>query len=159
MARCLRDPEHSATLWSRGGKNEGGVCMDKKEFSQIRDSWGKTQRQMGQLLGMSYKAIQSYEQGWRNIPSHIEQQLLFLLATKRSYFHSKRNKPCWVIQKCPIETRRNCPAWEFQAGHLCWFVNGTICQGGRQESWHEKMNMCRQCKVFQSMFPFLQEQE
>jgi hypothetical protein len=24
-----------------------------------------------------------------------------------------------------------------------------------QESWHEKIKMCRQCKVFQSMLPLL----
>jgi hypothetical protein len=28
-----------------------------------------------------------------------------------------------------------------------------------QESWDEKMNRCRQCKVFRSMFPLLSEQE
>jgi DNA-binding XRE family transcriptional regulator len=111
--------------------------MDKKELFQIRAHLGKTQNQMAQLLGTSQKAIQSFEQGWRNIPPYIERQVLFLLAAKRFNFHSKRNKPCWVIQRCPMETRGNCPAWEFQAGHLCWFINGTICQGDVQESWEE----------------------
>jgi len=36
---------------------------------------------MAQLLGTSLKAIQSFEQGWRNIPVHIERQMLFLLAS------------------------------------------------------------------------------
>ena len=53
--------------------------MDKKEFSQIRHHLGKTQRQMAQLLGTSPKAIQSFEQGWRNVPVHIERQALFLM--------------------------------------------------------------------------------
>ncbi|MHC4489824.1 MAG: helix-turn-helix domain-containing protein [Planctomycetota bacterium] len=114
--------------------------MDKKEFSQIRHHIGKTQSQMAQLLGISLKAIQSFEQGWRNIPVHVERQVLFLLVMKRR--HNKRNTPCWV------EIRGNCPAWEFQSGHLCWFINGTICEGEVQESWHEKMKMCRECKVF-----------
>ncbi len=120
--------------------------MDKKEFSQIRHHLGKTQSQMAQLLGISLKAIQSFEQGWRNIPVYVERQVLFLLVMKRG--HSKGDNPCWVIRKCPVETRQNCPAWEFQSGHLCWFINGTICQGEVQESWHEKMKMCRECKVF-----------
>ncbi len=125
--------------------------MDKKELSQIRHHIGKTQSQMAQLLGISSKAIQSFEQGWRNIPAYVERQVFFLLAMKRSY--NKRNPPCWVIRKCPMEIRRNCPAWEFQSGHLCWFINGTICQGEVQESWHEKMKMCRECKVFRPILP------
>ncbi len=125
--------------------------MDKKEFSQIRNHIGKTQSQMAQLLGISLKAIQSFEQGWRNIPVHVERQVLFLLVMKRR--PNKRNTPCWVVRKCSMGTRRNCPAWEFQSGHLCWFINGTICHGEVQESWHEKMNMCRECKVLRPMLP------
>ena len=120
--------------------------MDKREFSQIRYGLGKTQDQLAQLLGISLKAVQSFEQGWRNIPAHTERQLLFLLTLKRS--HSKGNGPCWVIQKCPVGIKQKCPAWEFQAGHLCWFINGTVCQGKVQESWQKKMKICRQCEVF-----------
>ncbi len=125
--------------------------MDKKEFSQIRANLGKTQNQMAQLLGVSSKAVQSFEQGWRNIPVYVERQMLFLLTMKRS--HNRVNRPCWVIRNCPLEMRRNCPAWEFQSGHLCWFINGTICQGEVQESWQKKMKMCRQCEVFNTILP------
>jgi hypothetical protein len=38
-------------------------------------------------------------------------------------------------------------------GHLCWFINGTICQGEVQETWEKKMKMCRQCEVFRSILP------
>ncbi len=125
--------------------------MGKKEFSEIRRQLGKTQLQMAQLLGISLKAIQSFGQGWRNIPVHIERHVLFLLLLKKSPY--KKNRPCWVIRKCPMETKQNCPAWEFQVGHLCWFINGTICQGQKQESWEKKMKICRQCKVFQTILP------
>ena len=37
--------------------------MDEKEFSQIRQHLGKTQRHMAQLLGASPIAIQSFEAG------------------------------------------------------------------------------------------------
>ena len=123
--------------------------MDRKEFSRIRHHLGRTQKQMAQLLGTSPKAIQSFEQGWRNIPVHIERQVLFLLALK--YAQKKMARPCWIIRRCSEETRRNCPAWEFQAGQLCWFINGTICQGKVQESWQEKMKLCRRCRVFVSL--------
>jgi len=125
--------------------------MDREEFAWIRNYLNKTQDQMARLLGVSPKAVQSFEQGWRRVPLHVERQILFLLAMQRDQQTS--NKPCWVIQKCPIEKRRNCPAWEFQSGDLCWFINGTICQGEVQTSWHSKMEMCRQCKMFQSLLP------
>jgi DNA-binding XRE family transcriptional regulator len=125
--------------------------MVKKEFSRIRSYLGKTQAQMAQLVGTSLKAIQSFEQGWRDIPVHIERQVLFLLALKK--LPRKKARPCWVIQKCPVETRQKCPAWELQVGHLCWFINGTICQGRVQESWSKKMKICRRCNVFLSMLP------
>jgi len=127
--------------------------MEKKEFSNMRRHLKKTQSQMAQLLGVSLKAIQSFEQGWRKIPTHIERQALFLLAVKK--LPPKKAQACWETQKCPEQTKRNCPAWEFRAGHLCWFINGTICHGEIQESWRQKMKICRQCVVFQAMFPRL----
>lgn len=127
--------------------------MEKKEISKIRLHLGKTQSQMAHLLGVSLKAIQSFEQGWRKVPTHIERQALFLLAARK--LPPKRAKPCWEAQECSAEKKRNCPAWEFRIGHLCWFINGTICCGETQESWRKKMSMCRQCDVFQTLFPDL----
>ena len=132
-------------------KFEGGSKMERKEFSTIRTKLGKTQSQLAQLLGTSLKAIQSFEQGWRNIPVHTERQVVLLLGLKKS--PREKNRPCWVIKKCPMEIKRNCPAWEFQAGHLCWFINGTICNGRVQEGWRKKMKICRQCNVFRTMLP------
>jgi hypothetical protein len=67
----------------------------------------------------------------------------------------KRYKPCWVIHECPMERRQNCPSWEFRAGHICWFINGTMCHGYIQENWQKKMELCRKCKVFRAMMPRL----
>ncbi len=125
--------------------------MNRKQFAEIRCHLGKTQSQIAQLLGISPKAIQSFEQGWRNIPVHAERQVLFLLASRQ--LPQKKNRACWVIRKCPMEIRQNCPAWEFQVGHLCWFINGTICQGEVQKGWRQKMKICRQCEVFQALLP------
>jgi len=127
--------------------------MEKQEFAEIRIHLGKTQKQLAQLLGISLKAITSFEQGWRNIPVYIERQVLFLLAAKGAL--NKNNEPCWKIKKCPISVRKNCPAWELQVGQLCWFINGTICEGKVRKDWTEKMKICRKCKVFKSMIPFL----
>jgi DNA-binding XRE family transcriptional regulator len=125
--------------------------MTREEFYGIRHFLEKTQHDMARLLGTSLKSVQSFEQGWRNIPMHIERQTLFLLHMKK--IPEKRYEPCWAIEECPVETRQNCPAWEFRAGHICWFINGTICHGRTQENWGKKMAICRQCRVFQTMMP------
>lgn len=124
--------------------------MNKHEFSLTRNKLGKTQAQMAQLLGISLKAVQSFEQGWRNVPVHTERQTLFLLALKESGL--KKRRPCWSVKNCSAEARRNCPAWEFHAGQICWLINGTICEGKPQKNWVQKMKRCRRCDVFASIF-------
>jgi len=123
--------------------------MDNKEFSHSRKFLGKTQIQLSELLGTSLKAIQSYEQGWREIPSHVERHILFLISIRKKA--QNRGKNCWTIKKCPKELRQNCPAYEFKSGDLCWFINGTKCAGVTQKNWGEKIKICRTCEVFQLM--------
>jgi len=142
-----------STLWYISGFMATRFRMNKKEFSKIRSHLGKTQKQMAQLLGISDKAVQSFEQGWRAIPVHIERQSLLLLALKESRVSG--NPHCWSVKKCPREMRQSCPAWEFNAGRMCWLINGTICQGRVQKSWSHKMAVCRKCEVFRSMLSLL----
>src|ERR1039457_284679 len=85
--------------------------MKRTQFAGIRRHLGKTQTQMAQILGVSPKAIQSFEQGWRNIPVHIERQVLLILALKSRA--AKKTKPCWMTRACRAEDRENCPAWQF----------------------------------------------
>lgn len=121
--------------------------MDKQEFSTTRKTLGKTQKQLAGLLGMSLKTIHSYEQGWRTIPTHIERQLYFLLINQR-----KRNKqltPCWEKKQC--SNKEQCPAWEFQSGHLCWFLCGTLCDCTQDASNKDKLNICRSCDIFTTL--------
>ena len=137
---------HIVVLYeTKGDKPE----MKRIQFAAIRRHLEKTQSQMAQILGVSPKAIQSFEQGWRNIPVHIERQVLLILAFKSR--SSKKTKPCWLTRSCPAEHRENCPAWQFDAGNLCWFINGTICEGRTQASWEKKMKICRDCEVYHSM--------
>ena len=123
--------------------------MDSKEFIHLRKKLNKTQKQMAQLLGTSIKAIHSYEQAWRSVPASVERQMFFLLS--RLGENRKRRKPCWTIKKCSRDQKKQCPAWEFKAGDLCWFINGTVCEGIIQKSWKEKMKICRSCEVFSNL--------
>ena len=124
--------------------------MNSSEFSNIRQYLNKSQAQMARLLGISPRAVQSFEQGWRKVSASTERQMLFLLSMKAPPIEIKH---CWQIKKCGSKTRRNCPAWEFRAGHICWFVNGTVCEGRVQQNWNKKIQLCRQCEVFTSQFP------
>ncbi|MDX1775619.1 MAG: helix-turn-helix transcriptional regulator [Desulfobulbales bacterium] len=123
--------------------------MEKEEFVVARAKLEKTQKEMSQLLGVSVKAVYSYEQGWRSIPTHVERQMYFLLSRKRGV--SKPAKSCWVIKKCPPKIRKLCPAYEYKAGKFCWLVNGTICECKAQKNWKEKMKICRECAVMSDL--------
>jgi len=120
--------------------------MNKLEFSAVRHRLEKSQVEMAALLGVSVKAVQSFEQGWRKVPVQAERQALFLLASKTAL--EKDRHPCWEIRRCSPEERENCPAREFSLGNLCWFVNGVHCHGQKLRSWHDKMKLCRQCNVY-----------
>ncbi len=52
--------------------------MKRKEFAEIRWHLGKTQNQMAPILGVSPKAIQSFERGWRNVPMYVNPSLFLL---------------------------------------------------------------------------------
>ena len=123
--------------------------MDNKEFSYFRKKLKKTQKQVAQLLGVSLKAVHSYEQGWRSVPVHVERQMLLMVS--RTGENIKMKKPCWARKKCPPKRKKECPAWEFAAGDLCWFINGTVCDGAVQENWNDKMRLCRSCEVLASV--------
>lgn len=125
--------------------------MLKKDFSDIRHILGKSQHQMAELLGISVKAVQSFEQGWRKVPVYVERQLLFLLYLKNN---RKNRKPCWVQKKCAQDVRDQCPTWEYRAHDLCWFINGTVCGGMVQKNWRKKISICRKCSVFQNSIDF-----
>ena len=105
---------------------------------------------MAEILGTSLKTVQSFEQGWRKVPVHVERQLLFLMNMKKR--KAGNALPCWDIKNCSVQARQDCPAWEFNAGNLCWFINGTICLGKPQNSWSHKMKVCRKCEVFANTF-------
>lgn len=123
--------------------------MDKDELLQIRKILEKTQTELCAILGVSVRTIRSYEQGTRSIPTHIERQLFFILSQQQETMTTGRL--CWDVKKCPEEKRSDCPAWEFQCGALCWFINGTICQCSEMENWEEKMDVCRKCEVLRTI--------
>lgn len=128
--------------------------MNAKEFGAVRLRLRITQKEMAGLLGKSLRSVQSFEQGWRVIPEHIERYLLYLVYMKK--FGEDGRAPCWEMNNCAISARERCPAWEFNTGHLCWFINGTICQGTVHGNWSDKMKFCRECCVFEPVKTLLE---
>ena len=121
------------------------IPLEREEFTAFRKKLNKTQSQIAQLLGVSVKAVHSYEQGWRSVPAHVEKQMLFLIS--RATQGENVMKPCWEIKTCPEEIKNSCPAFEFNAGELCWMISGTLCEGHARKSWQDKMKICRDCET------------
>lgn len=130
-------------------RNDGVLILTKKEFQQVRKNLGKTQKEMAKLLGISIKTVHSYEQGWRTIPQHIEKHVYFLLINQRG--RTVKQQPCWELTGCPCKEK--CPAWEFQSGHLCWLLSGTLCDCHEKEiDDKDKLSVCKECDIFLRLF-------
>jgi transcriptional regulator with XRE-family HTH domain len=100
--------------------------MDGKAFAKLRQALGKSQRELAALLGLSQKAVESYEQGWRKVPAHVERVLYFLLF-KLDDDGAGEGAPCWEALGCPEETRSKCVAFVAKEGRFCWFFTGKLC--------------------------------
>ena len=122
--------------------------MDKLEFAGIRRLLGKTQNQMSRILSISPKAVQSFEQGWRDIPSHIAREMLLLGYLKQN--PARNIKPCWEVKNCTEEVKKDCLIWDLQIKQFCWNFNGLSCQGETHGDWESKIQVCRDCEVFKS---------
>ena len=129
--------------------------MKKNEFNSIRRALGLTQKQMAQALCVSIKAVQSFEQGWRNIPSHIEREMLLLSSLNRfsNIEISALPEPCWNILNCPEDQKDKCLVFKLNARHYCWYISGTCCKGKPNKSWEEKIAHCKKCEVFLNSIP------
>lgn len=112
---------------------------------KIRKKVSMTQAALSQALGISIRAVQSYEQGWRDVPTHIMVQLLVLAA---AYHKKGERKACWDIKKCTPESMRTCPCCKTD-GMLCWLVTGrksAPCKKGADD-----LSACMECAVVQEI--------
>jgi transcriptional regulator with XRE-family HTH domain len=116
----------------------------------IRRELGLSQSELAGLLGMSSRAVQSYEQGWRH-PSPAAQRLLLLLLIAQRRGISFPTQCCWKAMDCRSELRDRCAAYRSRQGHLCWFLTGTFCAGERTKTWAEKWRKCRRCSFMRDL--------
>ncbi len=122
------------------------TLLDPSDLQEVRKALGKSQAELAELLGVSTRAVQSYEQGWRPVPAHVQRVaslLLFLDWRERG----GRVKPCWDIRRCSDDVRSKCTVGQLAAGDLCWLLMGYRCRGRTQRSAEVQMARCRSCEV------------
>ena len=84
---------------------------------RLRLLLGVTQEGLAKALGISTKAVQSYEQGWRKTPLRVVKQMLTLVAMHREDY--SQSTPCWEIRGCDADSVSNCPANKTLAFGYC----------------------------------------
>ncbi len=124
--------------------------MAGADFARLRSSLGKSQRELAELLGVSLKAVESYEQGWRNVPAHVERLLYFLLF-KLNEDEIEAAEPCWESKDCPEASRSKCVAFVAKEGRFCWFFTGRLCAA------KPGAGACYTCDVFTRMLSKVEE--
>jgi len=120
--------------------------MKKDTFVHIRKKLNKTQREMANLLGISIKTVESYEQGLRNIPVNVE-RIVYFLFFKLNMDKFNEKARCWENKKCPSHIRENCVAWVAKEGFFCWFLTGKSCVREKLLSSKSSEN-CFECSFF-----------
>jgi DNA-binding transcriptional regulator YiaG len=114
------------------------------EVKRLRLLLGVTQEGLANALGISTKAVQSYEQGWRKTPLRVVKQMLTLVAMHREdYSHSK---PCWEVRSCDAEFVATCPARTITHGRYCWAVASKSCAKARGDKDPSVLG-CLDCEV------------
>jgi len=126
-----------------GGEGRGVPAFG--DLRAIRHLMGKSQSQMARLMGVSTRAVQSYEQGWRGAPPTVQKHAMLLL-----YLHRRRAgtpaRPCWEVCQCGEAERRECPAYLLGEGQLCWLATGNRLPGMKgRATWAAKAARCREC--------------
>ncbi|MFA7172842.1 MAG: helix-turn-helix domain-containing protein [Kiritimatiellia bacterium] len=126
-------------------KNKNWKASDSVKL--IRKNAGLTQAAVAQALGVSIRAIQSYEQGWREVPTHIMVQLLVLAAAHQT--GERKRSACWDVTKCPPERQALCPCRRTD-GRLCWLVSGRLC-AAPTSSDPQDVQRCMGCPVIKQI--------
>lgn len=123
--------------------DEHGLSRDTRIATAIRKAMDMTQVEFAGVLGMSARAVQSYEQGWRQLPRATLLHMFAVLASTRRL--NLGEVPCWVLTGCPEPTRRDCRSRILNGGLFCWLVAGNSC--GRRSDDPCGPLKCIDCEV------------
>jgi len=121
--------------------------MQKEDFKKLRKILRKTQKEMAELLGVSKKTVESYEQGLRNIPPNV-QRIVYFLLFKLTIKKADKKRKCWNAKKCAPPIRNNCVAWLAKEGYYCWFITGRVCAAEQPPHGEGCCDSCFECDFF-----------
>ncbi len=123
------------------------TSVDITRLRSVREALGKSQQDLAGLLGVSVRAVQSYEQGWRHTPLDVQKLALLLLYLQRQNGTPPR-PPCWVTRGCDPTARAACSAREFGGGQLCWlFSSATQRCKVTSDGLDHSLSTCVSCPV------------
>ncbi len=106
-----------------------------------------TQAEVARALGVSKKAVESYEQGWREIPERTLKLLLTFVVMKRAGGNDGLSRsPCWEVMNCPASVRETCMCGRVGDGRLCWLLSQSDCRRQREHIGSPTM-ACVSCPV------------
>ena len=114
-------------------------------LKKLRGSMSWTQAETADFLGVSKKAVESYEQGWRNVPDSLWKQLLTLVAVQKGY--PRKFKRCWKILHCDAKIHKNCFCGCKMNGHFCWMTATSACHVNHPELNANGLMTCLNCPV------------
>lgn len=112
----------------------------------LREALAWTQAEAAYFLGVSKKAVESYEQGWRKPPRSVCKQMLTLLALQRGY--PGDFKPCWEVCHCTPAVRDACFSGRKMGGRFCWLTSTANCHHHLDGASREQA-CCFHCPVIQ----------
>jgi transcriptional regulator with XRE-family HTH domain len=112
----------------------------------LRKVLGVSQSKLAAMLGVSTRAVQSYEQGWRRTPALVQKLAGFLLAEQWRARNPDAH-PCWQVKQCSDDRREACPAFQLNASHCCWLLDSKCPDFAPGSSWSARLGACGQCSV------------
>lgn len=122
------------------------------DLLKIREALGKSQSEFAELLGVSVRAIQSYEQGWRDTPPLVQKMAVLLMLLQHQQTCGKV-QPCSKVNGCSAKVQADCRGAQLGGGHFCWIVTGNKHEGKELKSWDAKAAKCRKCDFLKQWMP------
>jgi len=126
------------------------ISEDLVKVAGIRHGLALSQAELADLIGVSARAVQSWEQGWRK-PSAAFEKALLLLEMAVYQGENFGSRVCWEVTHCPQGTREARLAYRARQGHLCCFFTGNLCRGRRLRTWEDKKAMGMECSFSKSL--------
>lgn len=123
---------------------------DRLDIKAVRDELGLSQAELADMAGVSVRAVQSCEQGWRRPSPALEKTIILLLMAHR-YGSTLPEVKCWEVMDCVPERCENCISRRTAQGHLCWFLHGTLCAEPRHQDWESKRGQCLSCAFLKQL--------